>query len=322
MWWTKYSVWFAIGLLIACNEFGLDPIDPTDILPQYADVDEVFLQEPLPAVDLLFVVDNTPSMAQEQVALADEFTMLVEGLSEYGIAWQVGVVTMDRLDEYAGWLVGDPWVLSPSTPSAGEIFAETMQLGTDDGGAEAGLASAMLALDLAEGGGVNSGFRRGDAALHVVFFSDGDDQSDQWLSKDPVHVFYQALLWEEQRTGLPATVSAVVGDVPSGCVSEYGEAQAAHRYVDLVELAGGITTSICHGDFALLMSTIGNASVSYPSWFLLREVPVMDSIHVEVNGVLLDTGWWVNDGQQILYFETPPIPEAIIEVSYLVAISE
>ena len=72
--------------------------------------------------------------------------------------------------------------------------------------------------------GVNVGFRRPDAALHVVFISDGDDESGDVLGDHPVDAFLGLLAAEESRTGRAARASAVVGDVPDGCTGDDGAA--------------------------------------------------------------------------------------------------
>lgn len=310
-----------VTLGAACIEFKLDPIDPSGPAPLQVAVRESFVQGPLPKVDLLLVIDDTASMAQEQAALASDFAVLLDELDALAIGWQVGVVTTEREEEDAGWLRGSPWILTPSIPDRDAVFARMVDVGTDGDGPEAGLASATLALDLAVEGAPNAGFRRPDALLHVVFVSDADDQSEPWLGADPEVAFLDVLEAESARTGLPARASGVIGPVPSGCTSTSGTAQAAVHYTEVVDDSGGVAVSICAGDFGPVLLSLSEASVVWQTRFPLRSVPIAGSVRVELDGVAQDPekdGWTVGDPPAIVFQAAPP-PEARVEVAYLVA---
>lgn len=303
------------ALLCGCTEFGIDPVDPA-LPPQMVAIEEEFVQQPLPAVDLLFVIDDTASMAQEQVALAEGLSALVTSLNAQELSWQAGVVTMDHSGEDAGWLLGSPYVLSSSLSDAEALFALAVQVGTDGQAVEAGLAAATTALELAAPGGPNAGFRRDEASLHVVFLSDSDDGSQDWLGDDPVGAFIGTLEDQAVAGESMARASAIVGDVPGGCLTKDGSAQAGFAYASVVEASGGVLASICQADFGDLLDAVGTASLSWTTEFTLREVPIADSVRVSVDGERLDTGWAVQ-GATVL-FDAPPAPAARVVISYLV----
>lgn len=305
--------------LPGCIEFGISAIQDTDPPEQLVAVHEEFVQRPLPAVDLLFVVDDTASMAQEQAALAARFAGLVGALDDAGVSWHVGVATTDMGGPLAGWLRGSPYVLTPTTPDAPERFGDLVQVGTEGAAPEAGLAAALLALELAGPGGPNAAFRRPDAVLHVVFVSDADDGSGPWLGADPAGAFLDALADEHARTGAPALASAVVGDAPSGCVSEMGMAQPGSRYLQVVEASGGEATSICAADFSPLLAAIGAVSVAWPQVFPLQAAPYQDSLRVTVDGEDAP-GWELDADALAIVFDVPPPPSSRIVASYIVEI--
>lgn len=304
---------------VGCLEFRLDPIDPELAPVRDVLVEESFLQNPLPRVDLLFVVDNTASMAQEQSALAADFGALATQLDAATIAWQVGAVTTSMEGGQVGWLQGSPWILTPDTPDRQAAFAAMVQPGAEGHAPEAGLAAAAEALALAGPGGPNAGFRRPDAVLHVVFVSDADDQSDPWLGADPVSSFLALLDDESVRTGLPGRASAVVGLPPSGCTSATGTAQAALRYAEVVEATGGVQVSICETDFGPLLEELGAASLTYQSRFVLREQPKPGSVRIEGDGDTIAGGWSLELEPPAIVFEVAPEPGSIFSVSYLVS---
>jgi Mg-chelatase subunit ChlD len=80
--------------------------DPDTRAPDPVEVDEEFVQAPLPGLDVLFVVDSTGSMAEEQAAFADAATAFVDALGALDLSYQLGVTTSDLAD--AGALQGRP----------------------------------------------------------------------------------------------------------------------------------------------------------------------------------------------------------------------
>jgi hypothetical protein len=312
-----------VWLLLAtgCDfEFRLDPQDSGDA-PVRVVVEDTFVQAPEPAVDLLFVVDDTASMAQEQEALGDAAAALVDALGDAGLAWQAAVVSTDMSGSDAGWLRGDPFVLTPGLPDVESLFALAFAVGVDGAAPEAGLAAAVEAVALAEAGGPNAGFRRPDAALHVVFVSDDDDASDEWLGLDPVSSFVEAMGGQD-RAGLPARASAVVGPVPDGCTTANGTAQAGARYKSVVERTGGTFQSICEADFAPLLAALADVAPAYPTRFDLSQDPKDDDVGVAVDGARLTEGWTLDrtDGPAVI-FDVAPAAGAEIVVTYVVEVA-
>jgi len=303
-------------IAMACQEFGFNGLGTGDPPDRRVVVEERFVQAPLEGVDVLFVIDETPSMEQEFDALADSVGALMAGLDSSGLNWQLGVVGADMIGEDRGLLWGVPWVITADTPEREELFAEMLVTPPVPTQSEAGLAAAILALELATDGGANEGFRRPDAGLQVVFVSDGDDSSAT-LHDDPVAAFLERIALEE-ASGSWARASALVGDVPSGCASPRGTAQPGTAYVEVAEATGGVVASICHADFAAVLEALSADSVVLPVRFELAEVPVSDEVQVSVDGVQA-TGWELAVDPPAVVFDTPPDAGVSILVSYTVA---
>lgn len=302
-----------VAALVACGtDIGVDPVHDTAPPVALVPVEETFVQRPLPAVDLLLVVDDTASMGQEQEALSDEFPKLAQALDAVGVSWQLGVVTTDMSGPQAGWLRGSPYVL---TAGVAHLVDDAVRVGTGGASPEAGMAAAVAALDLATPDGPNAGFRRPDAALHVVFFSDADDASDAWLGPDPPRALVARLAAEAGPA--PAVVSAVVGDPDGGCVSDKGTAQAGVRYAEAVRATSGAQVSICSADLAKVVAALGDVSIVWPTRFRLARMPVEGTLRVRVDGRSTD-GWWFDAPAVELVFERPPPASARIEVEYVV----
>jgi hypothetical protein len=296
-------------MLHGCVDYVIQDPD-VDAVPDVL-VEERFVQAPFPDVDVLFVVDSTGSMADEQTTLADAAAAFVGALASLDLSYQIGVVTTDPLDE--GVLLGRPWILTAADePDA--TLAATLQVGTSSLPPAAGLYTATLALR--DAGGFNRGFRRAGAGLHVIFFSDGDDQSDTWLGDDPVSAFADVLAAEEAATGRVARASAIVGDVPDGCRSDAGSAIAGERYAALADATGGRVESICNADLSAVAEALGGVAVEWPTRFALQARPLDGSVLVELDGERLVDGWSVDADGPALVFDVAPAADAVIQVSY------
>ncbi|MFT4703070.1 MAG: hypothetical protein ACI81R_000758 [Bradymonadia bacterium] len=129
------------------------------------------------ALDILFVVDDSPGMAIRQERLADAMPSFVDGLNAIDdLDWQLGVVSTD-LSLQGALQVGTAEscpaapvpVISRGTSNAGEVAACNVQLGEDGWDIEQGLEAAHRAIR------GNAGFLRDDARRLIIFFADEDD---------------------------------------------------------------------------------------------------------------------------------------------------
>ncbi|MCP4435954.1 MAG: hypothetical protein GY812_10745, partial [Actinomycetia bacterium] len=128
-----------------------------------------------------------------------------------------------------GQLLGNPWIVTRESDDPIGDFARAVAVGTAGTADEAGLAAAVAALGEPLASGANRGFRRADAVLHVVVVSDADDHSDTLLD-DPSAAVAEVLAEATTQSGLPAMLSAVVGDEGTGCSGEYGDAAPGDTY--------------------------------------------------------------------------------------------
>jgi hypothetical protein len=299
-----------LALLSGCNgDFQL--WRQNDVVQPAAVVTERFDQTPLAQVDLLFVVDDTGSMAEEHLALAASFSALVSALDEQGLSWQLGVISTDPMT--GGQLLGEPWILTSAWPEPEVAFAETVDVGTR-GVVNAGLANLALALSDEASEGVNRGFRRPDAALQVVVVSDGDDQSGAWLAA-PVNDTLALLNDEEVATGRPAVLSAVVGDVPGGCSGDNGTALPGSTYKQVADATDGVVASICSSALGEVLTELGNLAVEVDDTFILAEDPE-EVRRVSVNSVRVDAGWSLERNPARIVFEVAPAAGSLVEVRY------
>ncbi|MGE0616530.1 MAG: vWA domain-containing protein [Bacteriovoracia bacterium] len=151
-----------------------------------------------PKIDILFVVDNSGSMADEQAQLQATFADFISGFLMKDLDFHVGIVTTDvtptsqagywsaTSGAFQGYQDPGPGkllsrsnsrYLTPTTPNLVSRFAADVAVGTSGSSYEQGLQSIYetLAPERLGSGGANAGFIRDDAMLSLVVISDEDE---------------------------------------------------------------------------------------------------------------------------------------------------
>lgn len=268
------------------------------------DQEERFEQVINQKVDLLFVIDNSASLGNEQALLAENFPSLVQLARGQGVDYQIAVTTTDTNDESgrlvhpsgtrAGAFSGSASlrIITESTaPSAEAQFRHHAQASALSGGAgadEAGFWATYQATSPALLRGHNVGFLRPDAALSVIYLSDEPEQSSRGIGApfDTVDFYRDALLaLKGPGAKNQVTVSAIAGDHPGGCNGATGAAAAGPRYIQLAVETGGAFSSVCSSNWPDMLRNLSPIALGIRSKFYLEKEPVVSTIEVEVDGV-------------------------------------
>jgi hypothetical protein len=255
-------------------------------------------QEPNNEIDILFVVDNSSSMEDEQAALATGFQSFMAAMGENN-DYQIGVVStsVDYNDLNTGVLIsndGDPqpWIDIYDPDPTGH-FARLSALGTGGSDKEKGLEVAALALsDAMVVTGPNAGFLRAAAKLLVVVVSDEEDCSDAGtLESYPASACYTekdqltpvASLVEDisdaKDDGDDAIIHVIVGTEDSTCADAY----PGRRYMEAAAYTGGLIGDICNGDWSGVLQDLGLNASGVKTSFRLDEPAVPESLAVFVD---------------------------------------
>lgn len=299
-----------------CTEFSIEDTD--DTLAPGAVIEETFVPNPLPRVDILWVLDNTASMAEELAHLRANSSEFLDSLDEKEVSWHMALVATETNDDEFGVLFGNPWVVTPSMPTASDDFADLFDVDLAKSAEGAGLFVALAALHPERLDDENRGFRRPNAALHVVVVSDEDDGSDERMDGDPADAFVDELAHHSETTGFPAVCSAIVGPQSSGCIGQAGRALPGRRYIDVAQRTGGSVQSICNPDLASVAGRVAELSAPLETRFALQGTPTANGTAVWVDGVRTATGWHIDPGGPALVFERPPQRGALIRIRYTV----
>ncbi|MBW1872366.1 MAG: hypothetical protein JRJ19_09890, partial [Deltaproteobacteria bacterium] len=232
-----------------------------------------FEQKASAEVDILWVVDNSASMGEEQTNLANNFGSFIAFINNSLIDYHIGVISTDMDNpDHSGKLQGSPLVIDRDTlPDPQTAFAANVMVGSAGGGYEMGVLAAHNALTepLAGVGGFNEGFLRDTASLAVIFVSDEDDHSYGGI--DYYIRFFSSL--KDVGNENNVIVAAIVGDTPDGCDGDGGAARPGEIFHELVNELGGTAASICADDFSVTLEQLGLTVAGLTRKFVLSREP-------------------------------------------------
>ncbi len=241
-----------------------------------------------PPVDLLFSVDQSGSMDDDQASLGNNFANFISQLSNYTTDWRIIVANNDNGCNQGGILT--------STTSG---YINTFQTQVSAGGGwytESLLTVAQSAIEATDSGECNQNFMRSDALLHIILVSDEPEQSSgSWST-------YVTNIQNKKGSVANVKISAIAGDYPGGC----GSAMAGTGYYEAVNATGGEFLSIC-SNWASMVETLADASIEL-SEYELSHTADPDTIVVRVNGSEVTSGWHYEESNNSVLF-TNGIPE-------------
>lgn len=308
--------------------------------------EDTFVQLERPEVDILFVIDNSCSMSDEQANLSANFSSFIAFADNLELDYQLGIVTTDVEAGFPGprcpspltpsrpsdlsqgacgyfadgnadnSLVDPSWriIERRTLPSPATAFGATVIQGTHGSGNEQGLQAAYNALSAPLATGWNAGFLRPDAHLAVVFVADEDDHSP-WSV--PFYVNYFRAIKGFRNPQL-FSASAIVGDPVVGCGLQ---AEAGTRYIQVAQETGGVFESICTENWSSALENLGRSVFGYKTRFLLSNQPEPTSIEVLVDGLVVErtapsgqVRWTYDESAHGVDFAPLAIPEPGSEI--------
>lgn len=283
-------VLIAAALLSGCPDDRLVKSRPPDVLV------DAYAQQSATKVDVLWVIDNSGSMQEEQENLAKNFSTFIDLFTKGSIDYRIAVTTTDIFKD-AGQFKGTTKILSPQTGNVVTEFAKNVRVGTSGSPFEAGLDAAEMALErqkqlnqpkldaiescklqCKDANCVQAcvdqhpiDFLRPDAYLYLIFVSDEEDKSRQTVS------YYWRYFETSNGIGNDGTVTtaAIVGPKDNACAANYGS-----RYLELTQMTGGETGSICDTSFADTLRKLATNAVGLKRKFALTAKPNVDTIKV------------------------------------------
>jgi hypothetical protein len=269
-------------------------------------VNDEFEQNTVQSVDVLFVIDDSCSMSEEQTALAQNFQQFIQQANVRDVDFHIGITTTTVYPS-AGALVGE--YMTNATPSLEQTFRTQAAVGIEGSGIEQGLEAMRGAIQLSFSNvPPNAGLFRPEATMVIVIVSDEEDQS----------VLTPVAYFNDLRTrATNGFVTAMITGGSNGCSSASGSAVPAARYEEFAMLTGGLSESICSG-WASTLANIGNAAFGLRTTFNLSQlVDQSDPIEVYIGGNLVNSSEWTYDPVNgTITFDAPPPEGSEIRVEY------
>ncbi|MCX7944318.1 MAG: choice-of-anchor D domain-containing protein [Deltaproteobacteria bacterium] len=287
-------------------------------------VEERFVASTKPKIDILWCIDNSGSMADDQASLAGNFPIFINYAVSLNADYQIGVISSEineaaKTDSgdynYPGVLFnkkGTPKIIAnnpPQNPTPNyqpvlktsmeiiEAFRKNALIGeccSDEAEACFEATKKALTSPIIDDPNKNKGFLRDQAKLYLIMVADEDDQSPGTVD---YYVDYLKQI-KKDATGKLLSLSIVAGldkdgdinnlPTPMKCPGSSSES-AGIRYLDMYKKIGkGIAASICNRNWGPLMSKLGLDVFDTQNEFFLHSRPAENSVEVYVAGKKLD----------------------------------
>jgi len=271
-------------------------------------------------VDILFIVDNSTSMAQHQGRLSQQIPYLVTALRALKMDYHIAAISTSMgADGNGGQFLGSPSVLTNQTGNLEALLQQRIAQGETGSNSEKGLLSMETALSPAYLSTGGAGFLRDDALLAVIELSDEDDKSAKTAS------YFANLLDALKPAAVDGRKSWIFNFIgvlenTSACrtFNDYSEVGALQ--MQLAELSGGNKESLCSNSLSSALSNIKSRIVQILTDFYLKSRPVKQTLKVAVNGRLVPesatNGWtYIEDGNKyIIRFTGDAVPAADADI--------
>lgn len=233
-------------------------------------------------VDVLFVIDNSGSMREEQANMADRISNFMSRLN--GLDWQVAIATTDPYDSTRGdgrilQFPDGSYFLSSinhTATSAQTLFGQTIQRPETGSGNEMGIRASYRAISRAvnpfEFGDYQlAQFFRSSAALSVIVISD-EDESGTTLESEGTEL--QSLVRNSFGVSKLFQFHSIItrpGD--TACYSSQSFAGYGLKYEALSNATGGVIGDICAADYGSQLTLIGQSVANTQMTYQLDCVP-------------------------------------------------
>lgn len=288
-------------------------------------VKTVFVEPTFNDVDILLVIDDSSSMANDNAKLASRLAEFVNELSTSAIDWQMCVTTTD-VGYYEGrpikWSNASSHILTKNSGNLSTIIQQTIyDIGSGFSNDEQGIKASSLAVGLNPSYTAATACMRSKAALAVILISDEDERSVGG-NKSLSSAQYQPLDGLNQPSSFGYEVervfntsdfskkkvfnSIVVKDAQceQSQDSEGSPSFIGTKYIEVSKLTGGGVGSICDSNYSTHLKYFKDSLQS-----LLNEVD-LECVPVGTPLINVPTGTTFKvEGSKVIF--SPAIPQGI-----------
>lgn len=293
-------------------------------------------------IDILWVIDNSGSMANSQANLAANFQSFISRFSQLNYDFHMGVTTTDaylahhynnnnrsRLRDGVGSNLTGVRIIDRDTPNLTQTFITNMTQGINGNGDERAFSSFLHALN----NPLNAGFLRPGAFLSIIIVSDEDDFSHMdWQNGVHSYFFTENYnhpsifsiqhfvdkldeLTDSEPGGIRNYSVSTISIMDAQCLADLNQnsQKVSQRYQQLADATGGTKGSLC-GDFGSTLQMISDKVIELSTVFKLSREPIKESIRVFVDGVEIPesaaNGWTYDAANWSISFHGSAVPAA------------
>lgn len=294
------------------------------------DFDTELFEQKKNKIDILFVIDNSPSMQREQKKLGERLQSFLKGIRH--MDWQIAFTTSDVSNGKHGIkgslldLSGHPnkKVLTPDHQDAENVFYSTVQrpeaqnciFGCPSSN-EQPLRASIMAME--KSNTVNAEFFREDADLSIVVLTDEDEMSTGSSKKtttaNQVVDSFHSIFGNDKKLSVygiviePNDVACYEAQKSEGI----NNASPGLSVANLSRMTDGYIGSICENDYAIALEKISEETRLASDFFQLKRIPIANSVKVKLVPEQ-DIPWTIKGDR--LTFSTPPKQGTLVQVSY------
>lgn len=282
-------------------------------------------------VDVLFVVDNSPSMSEEQELLGSALNSFISNMGR--LDWQIGITTTDVSNGTYGIKGGlvdmkgtGQKVLNKNTPNFANIFKNTVKrdevIGCNNttkpcpSSDERPLEAVSLAIG--KRGGENAQFFRDGADLAVVIVSDEDEHSDGGAGAMSAATLAAVAQGAFGSTKTFSAYGIVIQPGDSACLNAnlaLNSAYYGYHAAALALLTGGVTGSLCDADYGPALSSIAGRIRDVVKSVTLQYTPNPDTVQLVMTPFDSSLTWKI-EGNQVRFSKSPK-KGTRVEIVYL-----
>jgi len=334
-------------------------VTPTVSVASYVPFTQNLTQPAKKPIDILFIVDTSGSMSEEQAYLAANFNSFINKMKSTGIQFQTALTSTDICDPYGaltpecpvaysgsfethlqGRFVGTPGrtILKDNDADLVSKFNSYAKMGVNGSGFEHGLKAAHLAIEKSLNG-TNQALIRSNSFLSIIVVSDEEDDGiglsktdagtgKNFTTEGLTNFKYTHNDFITYVNGVKGkgnfAVTAITGTRDQAgalCRSAHSKpVEEGTQYINAAKATGGMVQSICEANWSQSLGEIGQDLTAQISQIALQKTPHVPSLEVKVNGNVV-TSWDYIAGSNSIKFQamSSPPPGAEIRVTYLAA---
>ncbi len=211
-------------------------------------------------VDILFVIDNSGSMQEEQAKIAQIFSGFIAQVSHMN--WRIAITTTDTSSADVACnkgnlclMDGSSYFIDANTQNVNQVFMSKIQVGIRGSGTELGLTALNSFLTNKKAD--YQAFMRPDATFVSIMVTDSEETSSLTAEQFLVNASLQL---PKGKKFISHSSIVLPGDAKCKEINA-NENKFAYKYHDVTVATGGVLASICDENYGSQFNLIADTTI-------------------------------------------------------------